>query len=181
MGRHKKRVVRTCLWCGNVFEKPQSVIKHGGGRFCSISCATTYRNTHCNPAWDENVRDKISANHADFSGEKNPMYGRRGESAPSFIDGRNAFSGETYRKILLASGAEYKCAICGATERLHVHHCDGNHENNDVNNLVWLCCGCHNNIAHKYTRDTFGRFVGSKINETMFERGDAICPHTKSI
>ena len=108
MGRHKNRVVRTCLWCGSVFEKPQSVIKKGGGKFCSLSCSTTYRNTHSNPAWDENVREKISASHADVSGVKNPMYGRRGASAPSFIDGRNSFSGEKYRKVLLASGAEYK-------------------------------------------------------------------------
>lgn len=167
MGRPKNRVERTCLWCGRVFEKPKSVIEHGGGKFCSLSCSTTYRNTHNNPTLDEKVREKISASHADVSGEKNPMYGRRGASAPSFIDGRNSFSGEQYRKVLLASGAEYKCAVCGATERLNVHHRDGDHKNNDVRNLVLLCYSCHNNVAHKYTRDTLGRFNGSKISETF--------------
>lgn len=163
MGRPKNRVIRVCQHCGDTFEVRPSEIKKGGGKFCSRTCATIYRNTHNNPAWSEDVRKKISSNHADVSGNKNPMFGRKGKSAPSYIDGRNSFKGEPYRRMLLASGVDCKCSNCGTTERLSVHHRDGNHENNDIKNLVWLCYSCHNNIAHNYERDSHGRFIGSTI------------------
>ena len=165
MGRPRNRIKKKCCNCEKEFEVRPSEIKKGGGKFCSRSCATTYRNIHDNPAWSDEVRKKISKNHADVSGEKNPMYGRRGEKAPSYIDGRNSFKGEIYRKMLLASGAEKKCKICGKTEKLHVHHLDGNHKNNNINNLVWLCTNCHYNIAHKYSRDDKGRLVKAEINQ----------------
>jgi hypothetical protein len=44
----------------------------------------------------------------------------------------------------------YKCAKCGATKKLHVHHLDGNgttkpyeEQNNNIDNLIVLCCKCH--------------------------------------
>lgn len=165
MGRPRTRVVRVCQYCGASFEAHLSEISNGGGKFCSRSCATTYRNIHSNPTQNEEVRKKISSNHADVSGEKNPMFGRRGKSAPSYIDGRMAFKCETHRRILLASGVECKCAVCGATGKLDVHHLDGNHKNNDSKNLVWLCHNCHYTVAHKYARDSNGRFIGSALNK----------------
>lgn len=164
MGRPKNRVVRVCQYCGKEFETFPSEVKKGHGKFCSRTCSMRYRNTHDNPAWIEDVRAKISANHADVSGNKNPMFCRKGDAAPSYIDGRNSFKGEPYRRILLASGIECKCVMCGTVERLSVHHIDGNHKNNDIKNLVWLCYSCHNNIAHNYERDSQGRFLGSTIN-----------------
>lgn len=35
------------------------------------------------------------------------------------------------------------CEACGLTERLHVHHVDGNHENSDPTNYQTLCVYCH--------------------------------------
>lgn len=167
MGRPKKRIKVKCQHCGIEFETYPSEIKKGRGKFCSRSCATIYRNTHDNPAWSEEVRRKISENHADVSGENNPMYGRRGKDAPSYIDGRNSFAGETYRRMLLASGAEQKCKICGQTENLHVHHLDGNRKNNKIDNLVWLCSSCHLNKAHNYIRDDQGRFIKMETSEIL--------------
>ena len=158
----KSKVSLNCKQCGvEFFAYPSELRK--GRRFCSRSCSTTYRNTHDNPAWKPEVRKKISLNHADVSGENNPMYMRRGKDAPSYIDGRNSFTGEVYRKILLASGMEQKCVVCGSTEKLDVHHKDGNHSNNDLSNLTWVCRGCHNKVAHQYARDKEGRFVGSSL------------------
>jgi 5-methylcytosine-specific restriction endonuclease McrA len=165
MGRPKTRATVVCKQCGECFEVRPSELKKGGGKFCSRSCATAYRNTHANPAKSEAVRKKISENHADVSGEKNPMYGRRGNRAPSFIDGRSSFSGETYRKILLASGTEQKCRLCGGVDgSIDVHHLDGNHKNNNPENLVFLCRKCHNTKAHIYERDNKGRITGSRLN-----------------
>lgn len=36
-----------------------------------------------------------------------------------------------------------KCAVCGNTEDLHIHHIDGNWLNNDVKNLELLCSKHH--------------------------------------
>lgn len=154
------KVERQCLWCNNPFLTYPSEIKKGGGKFCSRSCARTYRNTYDNPSKCDEVRAKISQNHADVSGEKNPMYMRRGEKAPQYIDGRNSFKGETYRKILLASGRKQECEVCKTTDKLSVHHIDGNHKNNALDNLTWVCYKCHNVVKHNYPRDERGRFCG---------------------
>jgi 5-methylcytosine-specific restriction endonuclease McrA len=46
-------------------------------------------------------------------------------------------------KLLVDKAA---CAFCGKHPRLHsleLHHMDGDHSNNDLNNLVYLCTECH--------------------------------------
>ena len=156
-----KPVERTCLWCGTTFHTHQSEIRKGGGKYCSRSCAMKYRNTHNNPSKNADVRGKISLHHADVSGKNNPMYMRRGDLAPSYIDGRNSFKGERYRKILLASGRKQECDVCKATNNLCVHHIDGNHNNNVLDNLTWVCYKCHNLIKHTRDRDENGRFVAT--------------------
>lgn len=151
-----------CKQCGKEIFAYPSEIKHGK-KFCSVSCGTTYRNIHDNPTKNPEVRKKISMNHADMSGENNPMFGVRGKDAPSYIDGRNSFPGDTYKKILLASGRKKACEMCGKETSLNVHHKDGDHKNNDLVNLMWLCTSCHLKEAHNYKRDALGRFTGSDL------------------
>lgn len=44
---------------------------------------------------------------------------------------------------------KYQCCLCNKTEgQLVVHHIDGDHDNNDPDNLCWLCRSCHCSI-HK--------------------------------
>lgn len=38
------------------------------------------------------------------------------------------------------------CVICGAEENLHVHHVDGDRNNNALENLEPVCSGCHGRI-----------------------------------
>lgn len=85
-----------CKCCGKEFQVPPSQIKRGGGIFCSTSCGTRYRNILNNPAKNEDVRRKISLNHADVSGANNPMYGRRGALSPSYVDNSKAVSINDY-------------------------------------------------------------------------------------
>lgn len=154
-------VARECKECTKEFFVPPSQVKRGGGKFCSVSCGTTYRNKTNNPAWREEVRAKISKNHADVSGEKNPMYGRRGENAPSWIDGRNSISGDIWRKIALINKPPI-CELCGKEptgRNLHIHHKDKNRKNNDLDNLQVVCSHCHMNVIHKRERDEKGRFM----------------------
>lgn len=148
-----------CLWCGKTFFTYPCEIGKGGGKYCSRSCAASYKNTHDNPAKKMTAREKISRNHADVSGENNPMYMRRGAAAPSYKDGRNSFKGEKYRRMLLASGRKQECEVCKSTSDLCVHHIDGDHNNNVLHNLMWVCYKCHNNIKHTPVRDENGKFV----------------------
>lgn len=159
---------RSCLWCGKTFLTYPCEIRKGGGKFCSRSCATTYRNTYDNPTKEAEVRAKISLHHADVSGENNPMFMRRGEQAPSYIDGRTAFPGDRYRKMLLASGRKQECEVCKSTSNLCVHHVDGDHNNNVLENLIWVCYKCHNIVKHPRERDKNGRFLPkNKLKEVM--------------
>lgn len=42
-----------------------------------------------------------------------------------------------------------KCALCGATEGLHIHHKDKNSTNNRMDNLIVLCGVCHKKVHMK--------------------------------
>lgn len=156
------KVKLSCLECGAEFVVWRSHYKRGNTRFCSTSCGTRYRNLRNNPAQKPEVRRAISENHADVSGANNPMYGRRGELAPAWIDGRSQFAGDSYRKAALAN-LEHKCDICGLEpedlSRLHAHHKDFDHGNDDLKNLQILCIPCHNNVVHARERDDAGRFL----------------------
>ncbi len=149
-----------CEECRGVFLVRPYRIRRGRVRFCSVSCGTKHRNRVDNPARREDVRAKISANHANVSGRNNPMFGRGGELAPGFIDGRNSISGDTWRKIALTK-KEPVCEICGARPKgrqLHVHHRDKDRSCNSLSNLQILCATCHNTAAHPRMRDGMGRY-----------------------
>lgn len=51
-----------------------------------------------------------------------------------------------YHKILDEAGVERVCAKCGSTSGMCTHHVDGNHNNNSLNNLQWLCMSCHGRL-----------------------------------
>ena len=169
MGRLSiNRIIKNCLCCGKEMAlRPCEVRK--GGKFCSRSCAIKYRNLADNPAKRPEVRAKISANHADVSGENNPMHGRRGPAAPGYIDGRKAALGgaDKYVKILWAAGVPKVCELCGSGEKLNVHHKDGDHQNNILSNLCYLCTKCHQTIAHKRERDSLGRWAKKESDNNV--------------
>jgi hypothetical protein len=114
------------------------------------------------------VKRKISANHADVSGSNNPMYGKAGILAPGYIDGRNQYTGEAYRRIALTHFPR-RCKLCDEDDinKLDVHHKDGNKKNNDLTNLVFLCRVCHVTKAHIYKRDKRGVFISAEINKEV--------------
>ena len=152
---------RKCMQCGSIFSVRNCYVKRGQGKFCSTGCGTTYRNLLSNPSRRPEVRAKISLNHADVSGQNNPMYGRSGKAAPAWKDGRHSFSSATWRGVVLLRNPK-ACEVCGSAisgRRLHVHHKDKDRANNDPSNLVVTCAGCHNNVFHPRERDKLGRFI----------------------
>lgn len=160
-------VRRACLSCGTDFSVRRCYAKRGQGKFCSTSCATTHRNLHNNPTKSAEVRKKISANHADVSGKNNPMFGKKGQDAPGYIDGRRiGEAGQRLKdsawRVVAFRHKERRCELCGsepAGRRLHVHHIDGDRMNNHLENLIVVCVECHNTVLHERLRDDKGRYV----------------------
>lgn len=121
-------------------------------------------------------------------GENNPMFGRRGKSSPNF--GRKHT--EEYKQFmrryktdidfhlnnLITEGSpKYKvdairkygakCEHCGTNRAIfEVHHLDGNHNNDDIDNLVVLCIHCHQTYAHNKTNKGQGWVNELNINFT---------------
>lgn len=162
------KVVLKCAQCGKEFITQSCYFKRGGNanKFCSKSCSTIYRNLTNNPAWRLEVREKISKNHADVSGKNNYWYGKRGKEFPGYIDGLKA---PAHRKIYIRSGGKMECKLCGSTERIEIHHKDGDHFNNELNNLVALCRKCHHTVAHTRLRDEKGRIKAVILNDIDWE------------
>jgi len=52
-------------------------------------------------------------------------------------------------KETIFSKFNYKCAICNATQGLHIHHKDENPSNNQIDNLLVLCSVCHKKVHMK--------------------------------
>lgn len=69
-------------------------------------------------------------------------------------------------KVIKEKTIEYKCANCGCTGEwfgktisLQLHHKDGNHNNNELSNLEFLCPNCH------ASTESYSRNKGTKIDE----------------
>jgi len=165
-GCENKWQINVCLECKKEFKVRTCYVKRGQGKFCSIGCGTTHRNKINNPTNDAKVRQKISKNHIDVSGKNNPMYGKRGKLAPSYIDGRSEVKGDIWRKIALGRLQKCNCEICNNEvkgRKLHIHHKDKNRKNNLKTNLQIVCAKCHNNILHKRMRNNIGQFISGGL------------------
>jgi len=117
-----------CQYCGREFKTPQS------------------RGSH-------ESRCKDNPNRIDLSGEKNPMYGKRGKNQWSEFDFStvpfNQLS-QQKKKLRLLEESSYACSRCGFNTRrecgasiLEIDHIDGNPDNNAEDNLRVLCPNCH--------------------------------------
>lgn len=58
-----------------------------------------------------------------------------------------------YHGILDRAGVERRCVECGAVDDLCVHHIDGNHGNDSLDNLQWMCMSCHSRLHARIRRE----------------------------
>lgn len=53
---------------------------------------------------------------------------------------------EVYYRDKCLAAKEEVCKICGTDSGIVVHHIDGDRDNNDIDNLMPVCWGCHTRI-----------------------------------
>jgi HNH endonuclease len=152
------KLSKNCLKCNKQFTARQTDINRGYGKFCSLSCSTSFTKTkeklpnticsYCNIVFykkPSNLRNSRSGfyfccrTHKDLAqrigGIKEIQPPHYGVHEPK----RN------YR-ILAFRHLPNQCVECGYCKILNVldvHHIDHNRSNNNIENLEILCPTCH--------------------------------------
>jgi len=146
-----------CNICQKEFYIKPSHLKRGWGKYCSIKCRATAqfrgKDVKCFICLKTVYRSPKSLTKAK-SGKyfcskscqtlwRNGIY--VGNNSPNWKNGEHA-----YRKILKRSSKSLACTLCGITDEriLTAHHMDHNRNNNDLDNLTWLCLNCHHLVHH---------------------------------
>lgn len=153
-----------CQNCGKIMTE-----KYGSGRFCSKSCANTRHHS-------QETKQKISISNK--SKNKGPNKGSFKKGHAGIGDRKEAARKyrETCRKRKEARSfdqlslreqlsvlQEERCAECGIKTWqgkalvLELHHIDGNHENENLDNLKLLCPNCHSQTP--YYRNRSKKFI----------------------
>lgn len=182
--------IRNCKYCGKEFSvKWHSDIK----QYCNKTCAITWRNINVpfteerknnisksligRTAWNvgiprtEEEKKKMSLNHADVRGSKNPNWGKglKGETNPAWCGGiskERHKNSEKYRRWLgeIRKRDGDMCIICGATKNgkeLATHHINYIKKDNRLENIVTLCQSCHSKT--NYNREKWIIYFKEKL------------------
>ena len=117
------------------------------------------------------VRNKMSKNHADVSGTKNPNYGKGlvGEDNPNWKGGISfalycpIWKDKEYKKdIKVRDNHQCRNPNCvGNSDRLVIHHIDYNKKNCHPSNLITLCVSC--NAKANFNREHHTIFYKSMV------------------
>lgn len=152
----------SCERCGKEFYSKPSWVKKGKGRYCSVFCSSqsnkTGRMIKCHLCGEKTYKQsrliKRSKSGYLFCSKKCSLKWKNetfvGENNKNWKYGENS---ESYRNILRRSNVPVLCKICRNKDNrvLIVHHKDGYRKNNQLSNLVWLCCNCHFLVHHYLT------------------------------
>lgn len=132
-----------CLVCSKpIYRRPNEIKKNQERVFCSLICyGLNLKKEHpckiCNKPvlskFNRKTCSKICAEKLKLQSQKRSH--KRKEKI-TYIHGFKV-------RLLELRGAN--CEKCGynKTQILQVHHKDGNHNNNDLNNLELICPNCH--------------------------------------
>ena len=120
--------------------------------------------------------DSYSQNYEKFLKRK---IGKNGKFLPMtdeefFQSGHNRASDSIIKRLIKGKHKEYKCENCGISKwngkelRLQVHHINGDHSDNRVENLQLLCPNCHTQ-TDTYARQNAFKTKGFKITKRLKE------------
>ena len=102
----------------------------------------------------EKTRRKMSENHADFSGENNPHFGKppSAETRKKISESltmTNPRARTSWQERARKAWTEAQGPIL---EGMLIHHIDGNYKNNSLNNLIMITRGEHRKIHNGMKR-----------------------------
>ena len=107
------------------------------------------RELHCKPDTLNSYLQKMGIEYTGNQGGKGIRVDPKYKTAEEYVKGTCVQSHVLRQKLIRDGIKENKCEICGITTwqgvkiPLELHHIDGNHFNNDFNNLQILCPNCH--------------------------------------
>jgi len=124
----RKRIIKKCDFCGKEFERIAASIKNSrtGLLFCSRKCKDL--------ALRLNSGEKFQKMRPDHYGTAN---------------GKNHYRDKAF-EYYLHECANPKCGYNEDDRLLEVHHRDFDKNNNEIENLVILCCMCHKRVTLNY-------------------------------
>lgn len=162
-----------CLACNSLFYGKPSHIKKGWAKACSKECRYQIQKTGkivpCYQCGKETYKDKSTLRRSDsnkfFCDKKcqtiwrNKLYTK--EKHANWTTGKSS-----YRRILLRENRSLVCVKCSNKDSriLAVHHRDKNRDNNNSENLTWLCHNCHY-LVHHYEKESVG-FIDTTVEFT---------------
>lgn len=158
-----------CKICGQSFYAKPRHLKIGWGKYCSKACQNQGQRTgthvECGfcgkPVWRSPKQIARALNKKSFCNKscqtkwRNSLF--NGPKHANWKGGAYA-----YRNMLLKHHTPKACALCEIKDLrvLAVHHIDGNHKNNVLSNLTWLCHNCHILVHHyKEEKEEFERII----------------------
>jgi hypothetical protein len=124
-GKHwtlpKKGKIINCIVCGKEKYYCLSAIKRGGGKYCSSNCTSLANKGKKRLPFSDAHKLKISENHYNVSGDKNPNW------QGGISDEMTRWHNNNWKKLKqwrdgIFKRDGYKCKDCGETENLEAHH-----------------------------------------------------------
>ena len=100
----------------------------------------------------------MGINYKGNKGLKGKKTDKKRKSALELIKSPSTTNHQKRKRLIEDGLKENKCECCGLSEwmgkpiPLELHHRDGNHWNNDLENLQILCANCHMQ-AHNYSNN----------------------------
>ena len=135
----------------------------------------------------ETLNNYLAKMNIQYAGQQNKIGQQKGPNTykPAYEylgTNKSIKSSELKYKLIKDGLKEYKCECCGLTSWLNeeipleLHHKDGNHYNNNLNNLLILCPNCHALAENRQTKKDFEeRAAASRTSVTSKTKTCKIC------
>jgi len=146
-----------CQICaGKFYAKPRH-LKRGWGKYCSQKCqyigmqkGIYVKCKTCSKEVRKTPNDFKRSKSGNFFCDKScqTIWRNKHYIGPKSTNWKNGIG--SYREILSRVELPKICVLCKTadTRVLAVHHLDKNRNNNNIENLIWLCCNCHFLVHH---------------------------------
>ena len=145
----------TCKNCLNNFIKRPSDIskcKRSQVSYCSRKCYSEYTKNNntkiekeceeCGTKYKTKSSKKDSSKFCSYECKQKVFHAFKGSGE----DNKNYRKGSRYYRKRAFDYYPNECLICKYKNDLHVHHIDGSHQNNHIENLRILCQSCHRKV-----------------------------------